>query len=121
MTDDIITFPVDTPTMARLRRRKTRVRRQRFVKGPIGWQEICAAANAHPRGLELFLALRMLADTARTSTVRPPSALLEEIGIGRETRRRALAALEQAGFGSIERVIGRAPMARLTCLNNIER
>ena len=59
------------------------------------------------------MTLRMLADTARTSTVRPPSTLLEEIGIGRETKRRALAALEQAGLVSIEQVIGRAPIVRL--------
>lgn len=115
---DIVAFPVDTPAMARLRRNKTRVRRQRFVKGPISWQEVCVAANAHPRGLELFLALRMQADTARTSTVRPSPGLLEEIGIGRETRRRALAALEQAGLLSIEQTIGRAPMVRLVSLDD---
>lgn len=108
MTDNITSFPVDTPTMARLKEQRAQKRSQRFVKGPIDWQQICLAANAHPRGFELYLAIKMLSDMAASSGVRLPSSLSAELGISRETKRRALNELEKAELIDVSRVVGRA-------------
>ena len=114
MRDNITCLPVDTPTLQKLRRRQAKARQGRFVKGPVTWANLCLAANAHPRAVEVYLAIKMLADTAKANRIRLPSGILQDIGVNRETKRRALAALESCDLIRIEQSKGRLPEVILT-------
>ena len=71
------------------------------------------AAHAHPRGVEVALAIKMTMDMNDGRPVRLPSSALADLGVGKDTRARALAALERAGLVAVTREPGRAPIVRL--------
>ena len=50
------------------------------------------------RALPVLLALKAKADARRETWVKPPAAALQDLGIGRMARSRAIAALERAGL-----------------------
>jgi DNA-binding transcriptional ArsR family regulator len=89
-------------------------REARFVKGPLplGW--VAAAARAgHPQALPVLLALKHKADTVRQPWVKPPAAVLRLLGVDKDARSRAIAALERAGLIEVRRRRGRPPLVRL--------
>ena len=106
-------IPFDTEGIATLKARKRQKRARRFVKGPLHWPWMAAAARCHPRGLEVVLTVKMLSDTSGQHEVELSSMLLKELGIGRETKRRALDALEAAGLVVVDRNRGRLPRVSL--------
>ena len=110
---EIVARLVDTPTTAQLRARKKMKRAQRFVLGPLPWPWLCSLALCHPRALELALTIKMLSDTAGREEVALSSTLIAELGLGRESKRRALAALETAGLVEVKRMSGRLPLVSL--------
>jgi hypothetical protein len=86
----------------------------RFIKGPLplGW--VAAAARAgHPLALPVLLALKHKADTVRQPWVKPPAAVLRLLGVDKDGRSRAVAALERAGLVEVRRRRGRPPLVRL--------
>jgi hypothetical protein len=103
---------VDTPELLALRRKRAeRVRRGHFVLGPVplGW--IGACQEAGPGALALALGIRAYGKI-RGEAVPVSDALARQVGVkGADQRRRALAALEQAGLVRVERKPGCAPRA----------
>ena len=109
---------VDTEATKRLKANRRRKRADLFVKGPLPFPWLIAAARCHPRGVEVLLMVRMLSDIQGAAEVALPNGLLAEMGVTRETKRRVLAALEDAGLVLVNRCPGRLPqvaLARLTC------
>jgi hypothetical protein len=95
-------------------RARAATREARFIKGPLplGW--VAAAARAgHPLALPVLLALKHKADTLRQPWVKPPAAVLRLLGVDKDGRSRAIAALERAGLIEVRRRKGRPPLVRL--------
>ena len=89
-------------------------REARFIKGPLplGWVATAAKAG-HPLALPVLLALKYKADTVRQPWVKPPAAVLRLLGVDKDARSRAIAALERAGLVEVRRRKGRRPLVRL--------
>jgi DNA-binding transcriptional ArsR family regulator len=89
-------------------------REAQFIKGPLplGWVATAAKAG-HPLALPVLLALKYKADTVRQPWVKPPAAVLRLLGVDKDARSRALAALERAGLVEVQRRRGRPPLVRL--------
>jgi hypothetical protein len=89
------------------------LRRQgRFLKGPIPLQPIAQAAQLPGQALAVYLAIHHRAALTRNETVTLPKGLLERFGVSRDSKARALHALEAASLVAVERVKGRT--ARIT-------
>jgi hypothetical protein len=89
--------------------RRTRARhRGRFLKGPIPFRQLAAAARLPGQALALFLAAHHQTALTRRTMVTLPSGLLTELGISRDAKARGLRQLEDAGLIRVERSIGRA-------------
>src|SRR3954467_6189961 len=95
------------------RARATR-REAQFIKGPLplGWIATAAGAG-HPHALPVLLALKYKTDTLRQPWVKPPAAVLRLLGVDKDARSRAIAALERAGLVQVQRRRGRPPLVRL--------
>ena len=111
--DAIDAVPVDTPAVQSLKAKRERRKRDRYVKGPIPWQVVTAANAAHPRGLALYLAIIMQASLTRSQDVIVTSTLCNDLGIGREMKRRVLIALTEAGLVAIMQRPGKLTRVRL--------
>ncbi|GIQ75950.1 hypothetical protein BraRD5C2_43930 [Bradyrhizobium sp. RD5-C2] len=88
-------------------------RTPRFLKGPIPWSAVCAAASLPGQTLAVFLAIHHRAAVTGRLTVTLPKNLLAELGISRDAKSRALHALEQASLITVERVRGHAARIKL--------
>jgi DNA-binding MarR family transcriptional regulator len=95
-----------------LRQSKTR-RRERFLKGPIPFKDIAAAALLPGRCLALFIAVHHQIALTGRPIVTLPATLLRELGISRSAKARCLNALEQAGLVGVTRSKGRAARIEL--------
>ncbi len=78
----------------------------RFLKGPIPLTALQHAARMPGKALALYLAIRHRADLTSTSTVSLPTSYLKVWGIDKDAKRRAIAALAQAG---LIRIVDRRP------------
>ncbi len=87
----------------------------RFLKGPIPWSWIAAAAALPGQALLIGLCLWRLAGALKTKTVSFGNSDLKPLGIDRASKSRALRALEQAGLIKVTRQSGRFP--KVTLLN----
>src|SRR3954466_67354 len=89
-------------------------REAQFIKGPLplGWVAKAARAG-HPHALPVLLALKYKTDTLRQPWVKPPAAVLRLLGVDKDARSRAIAALERAGLVQVQRRRGRPPLVRL--------
>ena len=111
--DNIASIPFDTEAILRLKERKQRKRKGRFVKGPLSWSWVTAAAQCHPRALEILLAVKMLSDMSGQQEVALSATILADLGISADTKSRAMAALEKAGLVHVKRRQGRLLRASL--------
>ena len=84
----------------------------RFFKGPIPLLRLAIAARLPGKALAVYLAIVHRRDLTHEPTVTLPSTLLREFGVDRDSKARALRALEDAGLVQVERTDGRA--ARIT-------
>src|SRR3954462_6127873 len=89
-------------------------REAQFIKGPLplGWVAQAARAG-HPQALPVLLAFRYKTDTLRQPWVKRPPAVLRLLGVDKDARSRAIAALERAGLVQVQRRRGRPPLLRL--------
>ena len=90
---------------------------EKFLRGPIPWGWLIAAARASGRGsgFKVALALWHLSGLAHQSrTIDLQGRALRDFGVDRHAAYRGLANLEQAGLVAVERHPGR--MARVTLL-----
>src|SRR3954454_5911626 len=89
-------------------------REAQFIKGPLPLDWGAKAARAgHRHALPVLLALRYKTDTLRQPWVKPPAAVLRLLGVDKDARSRAIAALERAGLVQVQRRRGRPPLVRL--------
>ena len=91
---------------------------EKFLRGPIPWSWLMAAAKASGRGsaLKVALALWHLSGLNRQqSTLELGSRILRELGVERHAAYRGLADLEASGLVSVERHSGRR--TRVTLLD----
>ena len=89
----------------------------RFLKGPIPMPEIIAATNLPGKALAIYLAIRHQVDMRKQSEVAVPKALLEEMGIDRDSKSRGLKVLEQVGLIEVVRKPGCSALVRLSSKN----
>jgi hypothetical protein len=111
---DIAAVEVQTDFLRRSKVRRT----ERFLKGPIPWKDISAAANLPGRCLALFLAIHHQVALTGKPIVTLPGSLLLELGITRSTKARCLSALEQAQLVAVARSKGKASRIQLKHVNN---
>jgi hypothetical protein len=86
---------------------------RRFLKGPIPWTELCAAARLPGQALAVFMAIHHRAALTGNAAVTLPKNLLAELGVSRDAKARALHALAEASLVAVERVSGRTARIRL--------
>ncbi len=91
----------------------------RFLKGPIPWSWIAAAAALPGRALLVGLCVWRLVGAMKTNTVFFGNSDLKPLGIDRASKSRALRALEQAGLIKVTRQSGRFP--NVTVLRAVRR
>jgi hypothetical protein len=94
---------------------RMRVAGGRFLKGPIPWPWIAAAAALPGQSLLVGLCIWRLAGATKSQTVLFGNSDLKPLGIDRAAKSRALRALEGAGLIKIARQHGRLPKIVLLC------
>lgn len=81
----------------------------RFLKRPIPWSWITAAAALPSRALLVGLCLWRLVGAMKNDTISFGNSDLRQVGIDRATKSRALRALERAGLVKVAHQPGRFP------------
>jgi hypothetical protein len=98
--------------------RAWRMRRSgRFLKGPLPWDLIAAAANLPGRALEVWLVVCHQTASTGQRWANLPVGLLGELRIDRNAKARALQQLKHAGLVQVEQTHGqpaRVSLARAT-------
>ena len=85
----------------------------RFLKGPIPWSWIVAAAALPGRALLVGLCVWRLVGATKSNTLSFGNSDLKPLGIDRATKSRALRELEQAGLIEVTHQRGRFPKVTL--------
>ena len=97
--------------------RRRASRREFFIRGPIPWPWIAAAARLPGKALHVATTLCLLAGMQRGGPVSLSSARLREAGVSRYSAYRALLALEKAGLAEVVRRRGQQPVVTLRRLD----
>lgn len=87
----------------------------RFLKGPIPWSWITAAAALPGRALLVGLCIWRLVGAMKSDTISFGSSDLRQLGIDRASKSRALRALESAGLIKVAHQPGRFPKVTVLC------
>jgi hypothetical protein len=82
----------------------------RFLKGPVCWDWLAAAARLPGRALHVALVVQFLAGFSKTRTVALSSDELRRSGVSRTTAYRALKALEARKLVAVDRNRGKLPI-----------
>jgi hypothetical protein len=83
-----------------------------FVKVPLGWVAAAAKATRSP-AIVVCTELLYLSWKARSPTFKLPNGRLGRLGVSRETKRRVLRALEDAGLIKVDRPVRKTPVVTL--------
>lgn len=86
----------------------------KFLKGPVPWKWIEAAAQLPGKSLAVGLCIWRLAGAMRSDTIRLSNKECEALGVSRYAKSRALKHLGSANLIAVERHQGRFP--RITIL-----
>ena len=81
----------------------------RFLKGPICWAWLSAAARLPGRALHVAISIRLWAGIKKTNRIAFSVSGLAGLGVSRSAAYRGLKALEEAGVIAIHRHRGRKP------------
>lgn len=74
----------------------------RFLKGPIPWPWLTRAASLPGKAIHVGLALWHLAGMKKSRTIKLTRGPLKELGVLKDSKRRALLALEREGLISVD-------------------
>ena len=88
-------------------------RYKKFIKGPLPLDWFIVAAGLPCGATQLALVLWYLSGLKKSTTVSLPNKPLQEMKIGRNSKRRALKALEDAGLIKVEQKKGSSPVVRI--------
>lgn len=80
----------------------------RFLKGPIPMGALWAAARLPGQALAVYLAIRHQCDLTGKATVTLPIALLEQFGVDKDAKSRALRSLSVAGLIRVDQQRGKS-------------
>ena len=97
-----------------------RASKERFLKGPIPLSILQRAGCLPGKALAMYLAIRHRCDLQRSSETTVPTGYLESWGISKDTKKRALDALECEGLVAVERQTGRTTRVRLDASGRID-
>ena len=86
---------------------------ERFLKGPIPWSWLTAAARLPGKALHVAIVLWFKAGMANRRTVSVSLSGMKQLGVARNTARRGLAALERGELVDVERKPGCSPTVTL--------
>jgi hypothetical protein len=92
--------------------RKTAKPVEKFIKVPMAWRQKLVGATGNTILIALDL-LYLAWKDGRDGPVKLPNAALRRVGIGRQSKWRALGDLERRGLVAIDRRSGRSPLVRL--------
>jgi hypothetical protein len=81
----------------------------RFLKGPVDWDWLTAAARLPGRALHLAIAISYLEGFKQSGTVKLRPSVIRELGMDPHASYRALRQLEDTGLLSVVRARGKAP------------
>lgn len=84
-------------------------RKEKFIKGPISWQWITTAGQLSGSALKVGLILWFLAGLNRSRTVKLSNRYLDEFGLHRTSKYKAIKDLEKAGLVSVAEGVGKSP------------
>ena len=87
--------------------------RDRFLKGPVPWHWLVAAAALPGKALVVGLCLWRLSGATKKTTVMLGSEELKPFGVDRAAKSRAISALESAGLITATHKEGRFPIITL--------
>ena len=82
---------------------------EKFLKGPIPFNWLCRAAQLPGKSLQVALAIWFLAGLNKSATVRLGQSVLNEFGVDRHSKSRALAQLMNARLISIQCAVRMCP------------
>ena len=86
---------------------------ERFLLGPVPWAWVQRAAQLPGKPLHVGIALYQRAGMEKSDTVKLSNGVLEDMGVDRYAKRRALKDLEKAGLVSVKRRHGRSPVVTI--------
>jgi hypothetical protein len=92
---------------------KAKSPKSKFLRGPIGWSWLTAAANLPGSALHVALAIHFLNGFNQTGTVKLSPSVLRDLGVKRHSGYRAIHVLEEAGLISTIRKRGCSPIITL--------
>jgi hypothetical protein len=95
----------------------TRHRRDQYVRGPFRLTEFCTASRLPGKALAVWLLLHHRVRVTGDSEVALPSGLLEQAGIDRNAKQRALRDLERVGLIRVRRERGRTARVSIVRLD----
>jgi hypothetical protein len=90
--------------------------RDRFVMVPLWWAEQASQATRTPKAM-VWVWLLHLSWAAHSKTFRLPNARLQALGVGRNSKQRAVRELEKAGLIQVQREDGKSPTVTLLYLD----
>jgi hypothetical protein len=92
-----------------------------FLRGPIPLEALATASSLPGQALAVLLLVHHRVALTRSDWVTLPKGLLERFGVSRDSKARALHALEEASLIAVERVGGRTAQIRLLNAAKYER
>ncbi len=110
-------YRMDPETLKTLKvsspRKVRRKRGEKFLRGPVPWSWLTAAAKLPSSSFRVGIALWLLKGMRYRNSVTLGNKFLDELNVDRAAKARGLSALEAAGLISIERQQGRAPVVSI--------
>jgi hypothetical protein len=94
---------------------------EKFLKGPIPLNWLCRAAQLPGKSLQVALAIWFLAGLNKSATVRLGQSVLNDMGVGRHSKARALTQLMTAKLISMQCAPGCAPVVTIVSIAEIEQ
>jgi hypothetical protein len=92
---------------------------EKFLKGPIPWPWVTAAAQLPGKAFRVGMVIWFLAGINNSRTVALSGKALRSLGVDRFAQYRSLKALEEARLVTVTRHIGRNPMVTILGLEQI--
>ena len=107
-------FAADVP-VRELETEVLKRRRGNFLRGPYPWSQFCIASRLPGKALPVWMLLQHRMRLIHETEVTLPTGVLEEAGVNRNAKARALRDLERVGLIRVIRGRGRSPrVARVT-------
>ncbi len=92
---------------------KTANKSKMFLSGPIQWAWLAKAARLSGKSFQVAVAIRHQCKLERRNSISLGNTFLEDMGVNRDAKRRALAELEIACLIAVHRETGKNPIVTI--------